>query len=311
MVDKKGQPSKNAAKSWYLRGLIYCAMDTTKKVQFQKLDPNPFAVAKEAFDKAKAIDSKSATFINGPDGFPLLTTQVDAILASNYFNKAITAYNEKTDDKDKKLANVQVAYENSERTLYFIPTDTTVLLYCGGVFAPMVGQYDRGLEMLHQYVSSGGTLPEAYTMMANIYTQNKKDNASALKILQEAKVKYPNYKDIGLMELNIYLSEKKYDLASQMVENDLKSDPTNSTNYFLYGQLNREMGQIDKAKDAFKKVLELDPKNFRRIGQPLLSGCQKNQGPDGKPRQLQGGYGKTEGARSRVCRKIENIPPLY
>ena len=45
MVDKKGQPTKNAAKAWYLKGLVYFAMDTTKKEQFKSLDPNPFMVA--------------------------------------------------------------------------------------------------------------------------------------------------------------------------------------------------------------------------------------------------------------------------
>src|SRR5882757_86750 len=47
MVDKKGQPSKNAAKAWYLKGLIYAGIDTTKVEKFKSLDPNPFAVAKE------------------------------------------------------------------------------------------------------------------------------------------------------------------------------------------------------------------------------------------------------------------------
>lgn len=50
MVDKKGGPSKNATKSWYLRGLIYAAIDTAG-AKFKSLDPNPFAVAKESFEK--------------------------------------------------------------------------------------------------------------------------------------------------------------------------------------------------------------------------------------------------------------------
>ena len=31
MVDKKGQPSKNAAKAWYLKGVIYASMDTVPR----------------------------------------------------------------------------------------------------------------------------------------------------------------------------------------------------------------------------------------------------------------------------------------
>jgi hypothetical protein len=34
MVDKKGNPSKNAAKAWFLKGLIYAGIDTTKVDKF-------------------------------------------------------------------------------------------------------------------------------------------------------------------------------------------------------------------------------------------------------------------------------------
>lgn len=263
MVDKKGQPTKNAAKAWYLKGMIYLAMDTTKVESFKSLDADPWKTGKEALDKSKELDAgKSLHMLSDPKtGLPLLFTQVDAVMANVYFNKAIVAYNEKTDDPEKKQAIARAAYEASVKTIYFAPTDTTVLLYTGGVFAPGTKEYDKGIEYLNAYIKAGGKSPEAYTMLANIYRENKKDNASSLKILQEGKAKFPKYKDIAMMELSIYLAEKKYDVAKTMVEGELQSDPT-TQNYYLYGQLNRELGEIDKAKEAFKKVLELDPKYF-------------------------------------------------
>jgi tetratricopeptide (TPR) repeat protein len=237
-------------------------MDTTKKAQFKTLDPNPFAVAAESFDKAKALDSKAPYFVKDATGFPLLNDQIYGVYANSCFNRAINAYNEKTEDKDKKLANTKIAFEMSERTLYFIPTDTSVLLYAGGVFAPGIQEYDKGISMLRRYIAAGGKLPEAYTMMSNIYSQNKKDNVSALQVLKEGHQKFPNYKDMVLMELNIYLGEKKYDLAKNLVEEEVKADPNNKDNFFLLGQLNRELGDRAKAKDAFKKVIEMDPKSF-------------------------------------------------
>ena len=263
MVDKKGQPSKEAAKVWYLKGMIYMAMDTTKQVKYKNLDPNPFLVAKDAFEKCNAIDGgKSASFIKDATGFPLLTDQINGVYANSYFNKAINLYNEKTEDKDKRLANIKQAFDYSEKTLYFVPKDTSVLLYAGGAFAPMIGEYDKGIDMLRRYIAHGGKMPDAYIWMANIYSNNKKDNDGAVKVLQEGHEKFPNYKDIVLTELNIYLAEKKYDVASKMVEAELKADPNNKDNYFLFGQLSRELGNRDKAKESFKKVLEMDPTNF-------------------------------------------------
>jgi hypothetical protein len=54
MVDKKGGPSKNAAKPWFLKGIIYAAIDTTNnEAKFKSLVPEGFPVAKEALTNLK------------------------------------------------------------------------------------------------------------------------------------------------------------------------------------------------------------------------------------------------------------------
>src|SRR5882757_3791909 len=62
-MTKDGKPSKNAAKAWYIRGLIYAGIDTTKVQAFKSLDPDPYAVAQESFTKSKEIDSKTDSYI--------------------------------------------------------------------------------------------------------------------------------------------------------------------------------------------------------------------------------------------------------
>lgn len=254
MVDKKGQPTKNAAEAWYLNGLIYFAIDTSKNESFKSLEANPFKVGKESFEKCTAIDSKSAFFIKDVNGFPILNENVNAMLGNNYYNKAIIAYNAKEDPKK--------VFDLTEKTIYFIPNDTSILLYAGGVFAPAAEEFDKGLVLMRRYIDGGGNLPEVYTMMADVYLTRMKDDAAALKIIEEGKLKFPKYKDLRLLELNIYLGQKKYDFAKTMVEKELVLDPNDAANHFLYGQLNRELGNPDQAKGAYKKVLELDPKNF-------------------------------------------------
>ena len=62
MVDKKGNPSKSAAKAWYLKGLIYAGIDTTKEAKFKSLEAEPYKVAVEAFSKSKEIGKGELTF---------------------------------------------------------------------------------------------------------------------------------------------------------------------------------------------------------------------------------------------------------
>lgn len=255
MVDKKGGPSRNAAKAWFLKGVIYAAIDTTSNEKFKSLVPEGFPVAKEAFEKSKELDKdKTPSFISDAMGFPLMNGQITGALAQSYFNKAITAYQ---DDKDYKKA-----FAFTEKTLYFIPEDTTILMNAGVFFAPAAEEYDKAVDLIKKYQAKGGKSSDAYIVLVDIYYNKKKNNEEALKILQQAKKDYPQNGDFLQTELSIYLNEKKYDIAKQMVEASLKKDPNDAQQLYLLGRLQQETGESEKAKATYSKVLASDPKNF-------------------------------------------------
>jgi tetratricopeptide (TPR) repeat protein len=256
MLDKKGGPSKSAAKAWYLKGLIYAAIDTTKKEQFKSLEANPFAVAKEAFDKSAEIDKgKTSSFVNDPaSGFPLLPSQVNGFMAQAYFNKAIAAYQ---NDKDYKKA-----FMHTEQTLYFLPGDTSILMNAGVFFAPAAQEYDKSIQYINEYIQKGGKSQDAYIILFDNYFSKKKDNAKALEVLKVAKEKFPANSDFAKYELNIYLTDKKYDVAKELVEKQVKENPTDKESYYLLGQLQDELKQNDLALASYNKALEIDPKYF-------------------------------------------------
>lgn len=256
MVDKKGNPSRSAAKAWYLKGLIYAALDTTKKEEFKKLEANAFVVAKEAFEKCKQIDNgKSESFVNSPANLlPMPVKDVNAYLAQAYFNKAILAYQENKDYKK--------AFEYTENTLYFIPDDTAILMNAGVFFAPAAQEYDKSIMYCKKYIEKGGKSQDAYLILFDNYVNKKKDNAEALKVIQDARAKFPGNTEFPKYELNIYINEKKYDQAKVMVEQSVKENPNDKESYFLLGQLREELKDVEGAKEAFNKALEIDPKYF-------------------------------------------------
>lgn len=256
MVDKKGNPSRNAAKAWYLKGVIYAAMDTTKKDQFKNLDPNPFVVAKEAFEKSKEIDKdKTGSFVNDPvSGFPMLPSQVNAYFANAYLQKAVAVTQ---NDKDYKKA-----FFYAEASMFFLPDDTTLLNYAGVYFAPAAENDDKSIEYINKYIEKGGRSSDAYQRLLEIYFLKRKDNATALKVAKEARVKFPGNSEFPKYEMNIYLTEKKYDEAKLMVEEQVKSNPGDKEAYYLLGQLQDELKQPDAALASYNKALEIDPKYF-------------------------------------------------
>jgi tetratricopeptide (TPR) repeat protein len=255
MVDKKGGPSKNSAKAWFLKGIIYAAIDTTNNEKFKSLVPEGFPIAKEAFDKSKEIDQdKTPSFISDAMGFPLINNQVTDALAQSYFNNAIKTYQ---DEKDYKRAFAFI-----EKTLYFIPEDTSVLMNAGVFFAPAAEEYDKAVDLIKKYQAKGGKSSDAYIVLVDIFVNKKKNNEEALKILQQAKKEFPKNTDFPQTELSIYLNDKKYDVAKQMVEASLKENPNDAQQLYLLGRLQQETGESEKAKATYTKVLSGDPKNF-------------------------------------------------
>src|SRR6218665_944438 len=128
MVDKKGGPSKSAAKAWYLKGLIYASIDTSKNEKFKALDADPFPAAAEAFKKSEEINKgKEASFFSDAIGLPILDTQVKANFANAYYTKAAAAFQEEKDYKK--------AFKFVDKTIQLYP-DTVFLNPAGVFFAP-------------------------------------------------------------------------------------------------------------------------------------------------------------------------------
>ncbi|HEY5823158.1 MAG TPA: hypothetical protein VIT44_02260, partial [Cyclobacteriaceae bacterium] len=257
MVDKKGEPSKAAAKAWYLKGVIYASIDTSKNEKFKALEANPFPIAIEAFKKSDELDKgKTPYFLTDAVGLPLLDTNVKVNLANSYYMQAAKEFQ---DNKDYEKAFIYV-----DKTIQLYP-DTVFLNPAGVFFAPQAKKWDKSIEWLTLYLQKGGKSSDAYVMLFSAYRDDKKDNAKALEVIKEARTKFPNNTDFAKYELNLYITTKQYDVAKNMVETDLKANPNDKEALFLLGELNKEMKDADAAKAAYQKALGVDPNYFEAL----------------------------------------------
>lgn len=255
MVDKKGSPSKNAAKAWFLRGVIYAAIDTTKDQKYKSLVADGFPVAKESFEKAKALDGdKTPAFLNDASGFPLMNDVVSQYLAQSYYNTAINAYQEEK--------NYKKAFEYTERTLYFIPNDTSVLMNAGVFFAPAAEDYDNAIKYIKLYQEKGGTSPDANIMLFSIYRDQKKDNEAALNLAKELVAKYPNNPEYPKFELDMYIKMNRLPEAKAVMERQAAADPNDKESRYYLGVISNELKQPEEAKKWYEESIKLDAKYF-------------------------------------------------
>lgn len=245
----------NNAKAWYLKGLIYAAFDTTSNAQAKSIVADGFPEAKAAFDKANQIDNgKSASFINDPTGFPMLTDQVNSYFAQKYFDVGIKAYQDEQDYK-KSL-------ENIERTLYFIPNDTSVLLNAGLFFAPAAEDNQKTLEYLRKYIEQGGQSTDAYVMMFGVYRDKLKDNEKALALAKEAIAAHPGYSEFPKFELDMYIKMNRLPEAKEAMERQAESNPSDQETRYFLGVINQQLNDPVTARKWYDEAIKLDPKYF-------------------------------------------------
>lgn len=245
----------NNAKAWYLKGLIFAAIDTTQNQAAKELvDGDPFPIAQEALEKAYKLDPDNGSFVNGPEGFPMITGQVNAYLAQKYFDKGIKAYSE---DKDYKEAWKQI-----ERTLYFVPEDTSILLNAGLFFAPSADEHEKGIANLNKYLELGGTSTDAYIMMFSIYRDELKDNDKALDIVKQAMKAHPKNPEFPKYELDMYVRMGKLVDAKEAMEKQAASDPADAETRYFLGVINQRLEDNATARKWFDESVKIDPKYF-------------------------------------------------
>jgi tetratricopeptide (TPR) repeat protein len=255
MLDKKGNPSKGAAKAWFLKGVIYAGIDTTKVEKYKSLVPEGFPVAKEAFEKAKAIDKSEITFLKDATGMlPLMNKDVYAYMAQAYFNTAINAYQEEKDYKK--------AFAFTEKTLYFIPEDTAILMNAGVFFGPAAEAYDKSIEYIRAYQAKGGKSTDAYIMLFSIYRDKIKDNDKALALAQELVKKFPGNPEYPKFELDMYVKMNRLPEAKGVMEKQAAADPTDKESRYFLGIISNELGNPAESKKWFEEAIKLDSKYF-------------------------------------------------
>jgi tetratricopeptide (TPR) repeat protein len=254
MVDKKGKPSKNAAKAWYLKGLVYAAIDTTKETKFKSLEAEPYKVAVEAFAKSKELGKDEITYFSDDMGLPIMNSQYESKLAQAYLNVALKAYQE---DKDYKKA-----FDYMERVVYFLPNDTTMLLNAGVYFGPSAEENDKALEYIEKYHQKGGTNQDSYIQKLSIYLNKKKDYDKALSVVQDLIKRYPGNPEYPKYELDIYIKQNRLLEAKALMEKGANENPKDIEARYYLGVISNEMKNPDEAKKWFNEALKLDPNHY-------------------------------------------------
>lgn len=247
------EKTMNDPKTWYYHGLVYASIDTTSNEAHKALATDAYKTAIASFKKADELNGKEKElFITDASGLPVLKSQQVQNWANGYLNKGAAQYQEE---------DLEGALKNFEKVQEIVPNDTTAYFYSGFV-ANGLENYDKALSSFKKYNELGGKSSDAYSIMININSGPKENKEEALKLVREAKAKFPANQDFPKVEIGLLIDLKRIDEAKKGLEAAIAKEPGNKILHFYLGYANASLNNIPDAKKNYEDALKIDPQYF-------------------------------------------------
>lgn len=236
-------------KTWRYRGQIYQGIAMSED-DFGVSKVEAVETAIQSYLKAKELDEKERY---------LDQTKLGLAQSQNLaLNLGIAAYNEEN-FKDAKDLFITAANAAEKAGV----TDT-LAIYNAGLSAEQSGDFDTALEQYSRAAETGYQGALMYVYMANIH--QKQDNSDKyLEVIKEGREAYPENSDLIVYELNWYLQNQKFEEARESLNLAIKNEPDNEQLYFSLGVVYDNLGETDKAAEAYKDAIEIKEDYFDPI----------------------------------------------
>lgn len=257
------EKAKTKAKTWFYKGMIYMAMDTSG------VDATTTSGAVSAFKKTVELDPEQKQSINYPNWANAqlsaaqigITNYVDYTMFSYYsffFNQGIELY-QKANENDDPTSYVKASKLFAKS--YDVMNDSiTSIEYAA--YAASLGEDEAGAKTYFKKAADAGSKDKnVYLQLYNTYVQEE-NYEDALVAIRAGKEIFPNDGDFSKYEINTLIQMDKVDEAKAGLEDAITKDPNNPDLLFTLGVIEEETGNADKAEATYKKALAVDATHY-------------------------------------------------
>ena len=207
------------------------------------------AGAVKAYKKANEVDAKGSK-----------TKDIKAGLenvSSKYLSDGMNAY------QLGDLAGASVFFEKAADAMATAPlskVDTTAL-YNAGFTAWIAKDYERAKTFFEKCVAADYYYDdgEVFAKLGDIYT-NLGDAKKGAEYLEQGFVKFPQSQSILIGLINYYISSNENtDRLFELIGEAKKNEPNNASLYYVEGNIYNQLGNKEKAVEAYYKCAEINP----------------------------------------------------
>jgi tetratricopeptide (TPR) repeat protein len=230
-------------KYWRFRGDIYMniAMDSVLSMKYA----NSFNESVSAYTKALEISKDYVLEIG---------SVVDNARRSEE-GKAIAAY------KSSNPCGAAAHYDNLISTSKMFGVTDTIYVYYSGICHEACGNVDQALVNFTTCANLNYQSADCYSRIGNMLLKAGRKE-EAIKILGEARAKYPKNSSILTAEVNIYIEDKNYQKAQNLLIALAEADPKNESVLFVLGVTHEKNNDFAEAEKVYNKALEINPTYF-------------------------------------------------
>jgi tetratricopeptide (TPR) repeat protein len=247
------EDTKNSAKMWMNRGLVYKSIyaDTSKKVN--DLDPEAAEKSLEAFTRCLTLDKGKDIYkedVKGPIVAASAATnrRANAYVANKQFDAALKCYdlleNALPFDFDQAMKRQNITKEK--------------IMYNKFEMYKQIPNKEKTVEFANKLIEINYKEPKIYLDMMKISLRDK-DTAAALTYIEKGKILFEDNMELLGTEIDIYLARKKTNELKDKLRAAINIAPDNEVLHIILGQICEKTNDAEGAEKEYLKAVEIKP----------------------------------------------------
>ena len=257
------EKTMNNPKTWYLRGLIYMALDTS--ASFSGVSENSLQTAISSFNKNDILseDDNKEPFITDEFGIPTTKTQQIESYWGFHYNRGATAFGEK---------DFRQAINSFNNAALIKPSDTNSVINAGYA-AVQAELYDEAKNYFYKAIELGSTEKDIRLILLYVVATGQNLIEEALSIVRNARILYPSDNELARQEINFLIQLDRSEEATVNLAKAIEAEPSDPNLYFTLGILHEEISlkldseaekdkRVELARKAYKNAINADPNYY-------------------------------------------------